>query len=53
LLDYHFCERKTCVNWEEGCSFREPEKTGESCLDFDDAMDSQRLRADALKETLG
>jgi len=49
-----FCERKTCINWKEGrCSLREPEKIGEPCLDFEDAMDFLRLRADAIKGTIG
>ena len=43
-----------CVNWKDGrCSLKDPEKSGGSCLDFEDAMDSLRLRADAVKGTLG
>ena len=53
-MNYPFCERKTCIHWKEGhCSLKEPEKNGNSCLDFEDAMDSLRLRADAIKGTLG
>jgi hypothetical protein len=52
-MSYPSCEKKTCINWKEGrCSLREPEKTGESCLDFEDAMDSLRLRADPIKGNL-
>jgi len=54
MLEYPYCEHKTCINWKEGhCSLRNPELSNESCLDFEDAMDSLRLRADALKGTLG
>ena len=30
-----------------------PEKVGESCLDFEDAMEFLRLKADAIRGTLG
>ena len=51
---YPFCERKSCINWKEGCcSLKAPEKSGDSCLDFEDAMDFLRLKADAKKGTLG
>lgn len=30
-----------------------PEKNGNGCLDFEDAMDYLRLKADAIKGTLG
>jgi len=53
-LDYPFCERKNCINWKEGlCSLKRPEKSGEACLDFEDAMDFLRLKADAIRGTLG
>jgi hypothetical protein len=53
-LESASCERKNCINWKEsGCSLRKPEKTGDSCLDFEDAMDFLRLKADAVKGTLG
>jgi len=32
---------------------KDPEITGDACLDFEDAMDALRLRADAIKGTLG
>ncbi len=52
-MDYPSCERKTCIKWKEGhCSLKNPEKDDESCLDFEDAMDFLRLKADAVKGTL-
>jgi len=54
LLPFPLCERKNCINWKEGrCSLKDPEKSGDSCLDFEDAMDALRLKADAIKGTLG
>jgi len=51
---YPLCERANCVNWKKGrCSLKEPEKSGDSCLDYEDAMDALRLKADAIKGTLG
>ena len=53
-MDHPSCERKNCINWKEGrCSLFNPEKSGDSCLDFEDAMDALRLKADAIKRTLG
>jgi len=53
-MGYPFCERKNCINWKEGrCSLKTPEKNGEACLDFEDTMDFFRLKADAIKGTLG
>ena len=53
-MDHPFCEQKNCINWKEGhCSLKGPEKSGASCLDFEDAMDSLRLKADAIKGALG
>ncbi|MGD6807509.1 MAG: hypothetical protein ACQCN4_11190 [Candidatus Bathyarchaeia archaeon] len=48
------CDKKTCINNKDGrCSLSNPEKAGDSCLDFEDAMDFLRLKADAIKGTLG
>ncbi len=48
------CDKKTCINYKEGrCSLSNPEKVSDSCLNFEDEMDSLRLRADAIKGTLG
>ena len=48
------CDKKTCINYKEGhCSLNSPEKVGNECLDFEDAMDALRLKADAIKGTLG
>ena len=54
LVDYPLCERANCINWKEGrCVLKEPEKSGDSCLNYEDAMDSLRLKADVIKGTLG
>jgi len=53
-VDYPLCEYIQCINWKEGhCTLKDPEKVGDSCLDYEDAMDALRLRADAIKGTLG
>jgi hypothetical protein len=47
------CDKKTCINLKEGhCSLTNPGKVGNDCLDFEDAMDYLRLKADAIKGTL-
>ena len=52
-MDYPPCSRKTCMHPKEGrCSLKNPEQIGVACLDFEDAMDSLRLKADAIKGTL-
>jgi len=52
-MDYPPCENKTCIQWKNShCSMREPEKCDNSCLDFEDALDFFRLKADALKGSL-
>jgi len=52
-MSFPVCERKTCINWKNGCcGLKDPEKTGESCLDFEDAMDFLRLNAGAVRGTL-
>jgi hypothetical protein len=54
LVDYPSCERTNCLNWKEGrCALKNPEKSGNSCLDYEDAMDFVRLKADAIRGTLG
>ena len=53
-MDYPLCERASCINWKEGrCALKDPERNGASCLDYEDAMDSLRLKADAIKGALG
>jgi hypothetical protein len=53
-MDYPLCEKKCCINWKGGhCSLRDPEKNIDSCLNFEDTMDTLRLKADAIKGTLG
>ena len=50
-LDY---ERKDCVNWKNGAyTLSNPESAGEECLDFEDTIDFLRLKADAIRGTLG
>jgi hypothetical protein len=52
-MDYPDCERKDCIYWkEERCSLKSPEKNGYACLDFQDAMEFMRLKADAIRGTL-
>ena len=52
-MDFPVCERKDCINWKEGhCSLKNPEQNGSACLDFQDAMDFMRLKADAIRGTL-
>jgi hypothetical protein len=54
MEEHPSCERKNCINWKEGrCSLKNPEKGDDSCLEFDDSMDFLRLRADAIKGSLG
>lgn len=54
MMDYPLCERASCINFKSGrCALKEPEKNGDFCLDYEDAMDALRLRADAIKGTLG
>ena len=54
ILSQISCDKKTCINYKEGhCSLTNPEKVGNACLDFEDAMDALRLKADAIKGTLG
>jgi hypothetical protein len=53
-MDHPPCEKTKCINWKNGhCCLKDPEKIGDSCLDYEDAMDALRLRADPLKGSLG
>ncbi|MCW4053687.1 MAG: hypothetical protein NWE84_02045, partial [Candidatus Bathyarchaeota archaeon] len=53
-IPFRSCERKNCVNWKDGrCSLKSPEKDGETCLHFEEAMNFLRLKADAIKGSLG
>ena len=52
-MDYPLCDRTNCVNWKNGrCVLKDPEKDGGSCLYYEDALDSLRLKADAIKRAL-
>jgi len=52
-MDYPLCNRKNCINWKKGrCSLKDPEKEEDSCLYYENALDSLRLKADATKGTL-
>jgi hypothetical protein len=54
LMGHLSCDKKTCINYKEGrCLLLAPEKVGDECLDFEDAMDALRLKADAIRGTLG
>ena len=47
------CDKKSCINWNDGhCFHANPEKVVNECLDFEDATDFVRLKADAIKGTL-
>jgi len=53
-LEYPSCERTDCINWKEGhCTLKNPEKNGASCLHYENTMDFLRLKADAVKGSLG
>jgi hypothetical protein len=53
-LNQIVCSKTSCINNKDGaCSLTSPEKAGDSCLDFEDTMDFLRLKADAVKGTLG
>jgi hypothetical protein len=48
------CDKTSCINnKEEYCALSNPEKVGDNCLEYEDAMDFSRLKADAVKGTLG
>ncbi|MCL2359860.1 hypothetical protein [Candidatus Bathycorpusculum sp.] len=48
------CDKKNCVNNKNGfCSRANPEKEGDSCIDYEDEMDFTRLKADTIRGTLG
>ncbi|MCL2477445.1 hypothetical protein [Candidatus Bathycorpusculum sp.] len=48
------CDKKNCVNHIEGyCSLSNPEKEGNSCIDYEDEMDFTRLKVDVARGTLG
>lgn len=52
-MNFPQCEQKNCINWKDGyCTIKEPEKDQNNCLEFEDAMDFLRLKADAVKGTL-
>jgi len=52
-MDYPLCERTNCVNCRKRrCTLKDPEKDKDSCLYYEDALDSLRLKADAVKGTL-
>jgi hypothetical protein len=52
-MGYPFCEKTNCVNYKKGrCILKNPEKSNESCLHFEDTMDSLRLKVNAFKGAL-
>ncbi len=53
-MEHPSCDRSNCINWKNGrCNLKNPEKEGEACLDFEDAMEFLRLRADPIRGSLG
>lgn len=51
-MDSPSCDSTSCINWEKGhCKIKSAEKVGDFCLDFEDAMDALRLKADAIRGT--
>jgi len=53
-MGYPLCELANCANWRKGrCTLKDPEKDGDSCLYYEDTLDSLRLKADAIKGTFG
>jgi hypothetical protein len=54
ILSRIFCDKKSCINNKEGCcALSNPERVGDSCLEYEDAMEFSRLKADVVKGTLG
>jgi hypothetical protein len=54
ILSRISCDKKSCINHKEGyCSLTNPEKEGNSCIDYEDEMDFARLKVDAARGTLG
>ena len=54
FLEKIFCDKKTCINYKNGyCYLKNPEKVGTDCLEYKDALDFLRLKADAVRGTLG
>jgi hypothetical protein len=46
ILSRVSCDKKNCINNKEGyCALANPEKVGDSCLEYEDAMDFFRLKA--------
>ncbi|MEJ2243331.1 MAG: hypothetical protein P8X87_02155 [Candidatus Bathyarchaeota archaeon] len=53
-MDYQLCDKENCLNWNKGhWSLKDTEKDEDSCLHYDDTLDNLRLKADAIKGTLG
>lgn len=49
-MDYPFCEKRNCVSYKKGhCILKTPEKDKESCLHYEEIMDSLRLKVDTFK----
>jgi len=52
-MDYPLCDKTDCVNYKKGrCTLKNPEKENESCLHYEEIMDSLRLKVDVFKGTL-
>ena len=48
------CKRSDCANWKKigRCALIDPELMDESCLHFEDVINSLRLKADSVKGIL-
>jgi hypothetical protein len=54
ILGQISCNKKNCDNNKDGfCSRVNPEKEGDNYIDYEDEMDFIRLKADAIRGTLG
>jgi hypothetical protein len=54
MMNFPSCSKTSCINWKKGkCTIKDPERTDNYCLHFEDSMDSLRLKADGIKGSLG
>lgn len=53
-MEHHSCDRQNCLNWKnERCVLKDPENEKGTCLNYEDVMDFLRLKANAIKGSLG
>ena len=47
------CDRDSCVNYGDGhCALKNPERDGDHCLHYEDAMNALRLKVSTFKGAL-